>query len=83
MFRHQLRKDAVSLNFLLTFSLSNAFLVFKRNVFSLHLVPCNLPWNWGGGGGEGVSKEREFLCPNILSVSPKSEQRFLREGLQV
>lgn len=69
MFRHQLRKDAVSLNFSLTFSLSNAFLVFKRNVFSLE--------------GEGVSKEREFLCPNILSVSPKSEQRFLREGLQV
>ena len=37
----------------------------------------------GGGGGEGGSKEREFLCPNILSVSPKSEQKFLREGLQV
>ena len=62
VFRHQLRKDAVSLNFSLTFSLSNAFLVFKRNVFSLHLVPCNLPWNGGGGGGREFLKKESFYA---------------------
>ena len=69
VFRHQLRKDAVSLNFSLTFSLSNAFLVFKRNVFSLHLVPCNLPWNGGGGGREFLKKESFYA--RTLNVKRK------------